>query len=343
MSELITERIGRKTGISGIVKLLAERLSGTELNSLLLEVFNERTGRMTPQALLQQYQANRFVQPSELDMIAILEMELKALKFLQGRQFQPVELSPVAQWGSCSVVATASQNKIISAIRNTEIVADATNALALHIAGIRKNDKRGGALRPEGWVRVVNEAGMKAEPQGTKEEGMGGSFMRFSTVHRHVRAQEIKGRGFTPHFKVGCLVTAGRDTGNYEFECAALEEQVHGLYHLFREVFSVEKVRFTLQRRGGYDERNPPIGRVYDYLRKGAGEIGISLEEPAGENGYYKGIQFKMVIVMDGREWEIADGGFVDWTRQLLGDSKERLLIGGFGLDFLYRLQNGLL
>jgi hypothetical protein len=333
MSEPITERISRKTGVPGLVRLLAEQLSGTELSSLLLEVFHERVGRMTPQGLLQQYQANRFVQPSELDMIGVLEMELKALQYLKCRKFQPLELSPAAQWGSCSVVATASQKKIISAIRNTEIMADATNALALHIAGIRKNDRRRAA--PEG-------SGGTAAP-GEDAAVTGGGFMRYCTVHRHIRTQEIKGSGFTPHFKVGCLVTAGRDTGNYEFECMALAEQIQTLYHLFREVFLVEKVRFKLQRRAGYEDGNPLIERLYAYLEKGSGEIGVSPEEPAVENGYYKGVQYKMVIEVGGREWEIADGGFVDWTRQLLGDGKERLLIGGWGLDFLYRLQHDLL
>ncbi|MDO6431893.1 hypothetical protein Q4E93_14905 [Flavitalea sp. BT771] len=38
-----------------------------------------------------------------------------------------------------------------------------------------------------------------------------------------------------------------------------------------------------------------------------------------------------------------ADGGFVDWTQQLPEDRKERMLIGGFGLDLLFRIQKGLL
>jgi len=50
----------------------------------------------------------------------------------------------------------------------------------------------------------------------------------------------------------------------------------------------------------------------------------------------------KMIIEINDREIEIADGGFVDWTQQLLGNKKERLLISGFGLDLLYKLQNGM-
>jgi len=42
-------------------------------------------------------------------------------------------------------------------------------------------------------------------------------------------------------------------------------------------------------------------------------------------------------------EWEIADGGFVDWTQRLLGNRKERLLISGFGLELLVKMKNGFL
>ena len=63
----------------------------------------------------------------------------------------------------------------------------------------------------------------------------------------------------------------------------------------------------------------------------------IFIDEQTKENNYYKGIQFKMVIEVNGQVLEIADGGFVDWTQQLLGNRKERLLIAGFGLELLGR------
>jgi hypothetical protein len=44
---------------------------------------------------------------------------------------------------------------------------------------------------------------------------------------------------------------------------------------------------------------------------------------------------------MDGGEWEIADGGFVDWTQRLLENKKERLLISGFGLEMLVKSRCG--
>ena len=46
-----------------------------------------------------------------------------------------------------------------------------------------------------------------------------------------------------------------------------------------------------------------------------------------------------MIIEVGQEEIEIADGGFVDWTQQLLGSKKERLLIAGFGMELLHKFQ----
>jgi hypothetical protein len=312
----IIGNIIKKTGIPGIVEALAERLSGSELNSLLLEVFNRRLSGVSPSLLLKQYQANRFVQPAGTDMIGLLALELRVLEFLRDRGFQPVELSPVAQLGSCAVVAPVDQKKILSAGRNTEVMADATNAIALHIADLKKSER--------------------AEVRPGK---LPGESMRFSTVHRHTRGQELKGKWSTAHFKIGCLVSSGADRGNCAWECQALGEQFIALYHLFRECFGVEEIWFKIWERGGYSTLDLLQERVSAHLEKTAGEIRVVREEAPGENSYYKGIQFKMMIGFGGGEMEIADGGFVDWTQQLLENGKERLLIAGFGLGRLFMIQ----
>jgi hypothetical protein len=257
-------------------------------------------------------------------MIEIQDWGLRALRHLKGYDFQPLELSPVAQWGSCSVVGPTSQKKVVSAIRNTEVVADATNAMALYIADMRK-----------------------------KGVFPGGEMTRLCTVHRHVRAQEIKGKGFSPHFKIGCMVSAGRDKGDYLWESQALKEQLSALSSLFREVFGAGQAKFRLLDRDNEaaarpgnelsalpQKGSPLLQRLAEYLGKEGLEV--KKEDAPSPNAYYRGIQFKMIIGVSGREWEIADGGFVNWTQQLLEDKKERLLISGFGLDMLYRIQNGM-
>jgi hypothetical protein len=211
MNRNVLDKIERRTGVDGIAALLADRLSGSELNSLLLEVFRRKTGKMKPAELLAQYRRNRLVQPSALDMIGLLESELKTLRFFRDRGFLPVELSPVAALGSCSVVAAVSQDKVISAVRNTEIVSDATNSLALYVADRRK--------------------------AGEKE------LIRLSTVHRHVRTQPFADKRFLPHFKIGCMVSAGRDKGSHGFECDGLAEHLGIYVDLLREVYGIGRSR----------------------------------------------------------------------------------------------------
>lgn len=313
-SDPIISSILRKTGIPDLVERLSEQLTGSELNSLLLEVFNKKVSRMSPAELLRQYETNRFVQPSPTDMTGLLEKELQILRMLRHHHFQPVELSPVAPLGSCSVVGTADQRKIISALRNTEVLADATNAIALHIAQLRKNKKE--YINDESW--------------------------RFCTAQRHLRAPKVQGRGLMQHFKIGCLVSSGMDTGNYAFECKNLAEHFSALYHLMEEAFDIKSIFFKLQSRAGYKNDNQMIEKVYEYLKQTLHKVEIKMENPARPNNYYKGIQFKMVITVNDQQLEIADGGFVDWTQQLLGNKKERLLISGFGLELLYNFQNKL-
>ena len=308
MSTDIIRKIAERTGIPHIAETLTEKLSGTELNSLLMTVYDGKAKKTGPPALLKQYQQNRFVQPAGTDMISLLETELAVLKLYKAHQFTPIELSPVAAFGTCSVVAAVDQKKIISALRNTEVMADATNAIALHIADIKQS----------GNVNISD-------------------LLRFSTVHRHVRTQPPKDPRFSPHFKIGCLVSSGRDTGNYEFEKASLEEHFKVWVELLQNIFHIQHIRFKLQPRGGYDPENF-LPKTLQYLQENTG-FDISIDPDSPSNEYYKGIQFKTIIQYRDQEIEIADGGFVDWTQQLLGNKKERLLISGFGLSLLYELQ----
>jgi hypothetical protein len=66
------------------------------------------------------------------------------------------------------------------------------------------------------------------------------------------------------------------------------------------------------------------------------------MENPEKENEYYKGIQYKVDITLNNKVYEIGDGGFVDWTQQLLQNKKERFLITGFGFEFMYRILHGM-
>ena len=54
------------------------------------------------------------------------------------------------------------------------------------------------------------------------------------------------------------------------------------------------------------------------------------------EEEYYRGVNYKIAATIGGSEYELADGGIVDWTQKLLGNSKERFVISGIGSERLF-------
>lgn len=311
ISKIVEQRIGSES----LVEKLCEQLSGSELSSLLLEVFSQKTQQLKPADLLKQYSTNRFVQPPETNYIFLLERTLATLKVFAAHGFKPQQVSPLSQLGTCSVVASVDQQKIVSAVRNCEVLSDATNALALYISYLKKTNS----------MAIAS-----------------GEHIKFSSVQQHVRAQPTTVKGFSPHFTIGCLVSSGIDSGNYTFELRALQEHFTALREVLHQVFNTQPVYFKLLQRKGYTAGAELVAKVYDHLTQ-VHALDVRLASDVSDNNYYAGIQFKAVITIKGQEIEIADGGFVDWTQQILNNRKERFCISGFGLELLNKFDEGLI
>lgn len=139
VDEAIVRRIERASGIEDLAGLLV-RLPPTDLQSLLLEVQRRRTDGMLAKAVLNRYERGRFVRPSESRPAELLEFDRRALS-LAPTAYEPIELSPVAPLGAASVLGNVSQNWAVSTIRNSEVVSDSTNVLALECAARRRHDR----------------------------------------------------------------------------------------------------------------------------------------------------------------------------------------------------------
>ena len=303
----ILERIGRPDELS----VLANDLSGSELNSLLLELFELKTTSISAPQMLNLYQANRLVKPADLPTLEMKQMELDVLRLLADHGFDPVELSPVTQFGSCSVVGPVDQKKILTALRGTEVLADSTNAIALHVCDLKQ--KRQTHL----------------------------PTLKFANIQRQMRTQSINVKGFTPHFRVGCIVSCGEADGQFNFEKRMLNEHLRIMEYLFINYYKVDDVSFRLLPRRGYPDGF--LEAIADHIKTENPGMKLKIDSTSGqkENNYYKGSQHKVGITVKGRTYEIADGGFVDWTQKLLQNKKERMLSTGFGFDFMYRVLNG--
>jgi len=71
----IVERIERESGMPGLAATLAERLTPTDLQSLLLEVYRLRSRREQPSDVLSHYATDRFVRPATVPPRRLLEWE----------------------------------------------------------------------------------------------------------------------------------------------------------------------------------------------------------------------------------------------------------------------------
>ncbi|HEY6034166.1 MAG TPA: hypothetical protein VIV58_07905, partial [Kofleriaceae bacterium] len=165
---------------------LAAGLPGTELQSLLLEVMRRRAATRSPHDLTVQYRDDRFVRPAEIDQRTSVDIDRELLA--AAHEFEAIELSPLAPLGTSSAMGHSDQHRVVSALRQTEVVSDPTNVLALECA-----------------------ARLRATPT-----------VHLATSQRVVRAQPYpKLPGYAAHFRLFALASAGREQPSHGFTCEA--------------------------------------------------------------------------------------------------------------------------
>ncbi|MBN2394465.1 MAG: hypothetical protein JXR84_27270 [Anaerolineae bacterium] len=307
----IVERIERKAGIPDLVSILAEQFSPTDLQSLLLEVYRLRSSRLQPAAVLSDYESNRFVRPSSTSPHSLLRWEQIAFSHLP-QQFEPIALSPVCPLGTNSVVAGVDQNWAVSTARNTEVVSDSTNVLALECA-LRRREL------------------LRAAPKSSTP-------VHLAASHRLLRAQRYEGPGLLSHFSAFALCSAGRDQGNLQFELSALG--VHIRFYLSAlQVFLGPGVSLHLSVTDLTP--NTHVDRIevqlFSAIRTEFEDVDCAFDEQrTSGRGYYRDLCFHIhATTPSGQRSELVDGGCVDWTQQFLSNAKERLVTSGIGSERL--------
>src|SRR5215470_11854805 len=129
----ITDRIARETGVPRLAEILS-RISGSDLQSLLLEVFQARARRVQPP-----FGATPLTEPSGVDARKLNEFDRAA--FAAAADFEAIELSPVGPFGASFALGGIDQNNVVTTIRNTEVLGDSTEALAMECARRRRKDR----------------------------------------------------------------------------------------------------------------------------------------------------------------------------------------------------------
>lgn len=310
----LISRILRATNTPDLLAALAGQLTPTDLQSLLLEVYRLRAARIAPAALLTQHEQNRFVRPASVDPQVLLEFDRLAFA-AANPPFTPIELAPVAPLGANSVVGLVDQNKAVATSRNTEVVSDSTNVLALECAVRRR-------------VHLRKSGGQN-------------ELVRLCASHRLLRAQSYGDPLALAHFRLFALCTAGRDQGSFQFELAALYEQLAVCLRLLNGTaaagYRIARLRVAVTDLTAGRQEEALRSAVLDPLAAEfpTVQVGFDPDRPDGRT-YYTGACFHLFAAdAGGKEYQVGDGGFTTWTQRLLSNAKERLLISGLGTERL--------
>jgi len=290
----ILARIERELDMPGATERLGSRIQQADLHSLLLEVFRRRAAERTPAQVLADFGANRFVRPSTADPRALARFDAAAFAALPP-EFEALELSPVCPLGTSSVLATVHQDKALTSIRSVEVLSDATNVLALECAARRKRSP---------------------------------DSVHLAASHRHLRTSAFSAPLSFAHFRLFALVSAGRDARGASFHEAALDAHLRFYSQLlsgFLGAAAAVRVAVT-------DLASPEPRERWRKTYPGV-ELAFDQSRPSGR-GYYTDVCFKIHARAGTGDWlELGDGGGVDWTRKLLSNAKERLVISGISSE----------
>jgi hypothetical protein len=293
------DRSWARSGIDDAAfRALADELAAHELWSLLLGVMEARAQARTPASLLEQWERDGFTELGAVDLRTALAVDAELLR--AAEVFEAVELSPVAPLGVCSAVAPASQNKVLSALRGTEVVSDPTNVLALECARRLRRDS-------SGCVRLV-------------------------TCQRVVRAQALPKRaGFTRHFRLFALASAARERKDHAFVVDEVVEHVRTLLAGFARL---EALGYAFPEARLRVLATPEKAELGD--RVAAGIAGIPVERAVLEHGYYDGLRFMLFVrSRAGEEVPLGDGSAFDWVAKLTSNRKLVFVASGLGAQLI--------
>jgi hypothetical protein len=202
MASKITSRVAAETGFPGLFTLLTGQIAPSDLQSLLMDVYRSRTGRFD-ESVVRGRAGNGLMRPSQVD--ARLFHRFDAAAFRVAQEFEAIELSPVGPLGLNRVLGGIDQNNVLTTIRNAEVLGDPTTALALECWRRRRDHVRESAA----------------------------DVVRLCCSERVVRMQPFREPGYSPHFRLFALVSAGRDTGSDAFEIRNLGEHIRFYLRLF--------------------------------------------------------------------------------------------------------------
>jgi len=302
---------------------LATELTGSELQSLLLEVLQRRARRRGARELSSQYESDSFCLPAAVDQRTSVAIDQHLLAAAES--FEAIELSPVAPLGACSALGLTDQNRVLSALRATEVVSDPTNVLALECARRLRARPGGGGSSAAG----SSAAGSSAT--GSSAAGSSAA-VHLVTSQRVLRAQPIpKLPGYARHFRMLALASGGTESKDHAFSVETL------LLHIRTALACLDRLE---QHGYGFGERSVDVLATEQRRALGARVVAglgtLARSRPLEHRYYSAGLRYQVwVTAPDGARLPLIDGGAFDWLAQLTSNRRAVFVATGLGAQLI--------
>ncbi len=277
---------------------LSQTLSGSELQSVLLEALATRAGARTAADVAAQFERDLFTSPSPVDLRTALAIDAELLE--AAHEFEAIELSPVAPLGVCSSVAATDQRRVLSALRTTELVADPTNVLALECARRLRRDRS--------------------------------AATHIATSQRVIRAQAVpRFSGYSQHFRLFALASSALEAKDHGFTVDAVTRHAETM---LRALDRLEARGYSFGSRRVDVLATPQRSAVGDAI---AARLGAIAARNVLDHRYYSGgVRYVLwATAPDGQELPIADGGSFDWVAKLSSNRRAAYVASGLGAQLV--------
>ena len=289
----IVDRVG-----AAAFEQLATGLAGSDLHSVLLAVMQHRARSRTPADVLGQYLRDSFCAPAEIDLRTSLAVDSHLLAAADA--FEALDLSPVAPLGASSAIAQTGQNRVLSALRMTEVVSDPTNVLALECAR---------RLRVDQAAQV-----------------------HLATCQRVLRAQPApRGPGYSQHFRIFVLASGGREAKDHAF---TVQTSVMHIRTMLGALDRLEQHGYAFGARRVEILTTPERQGIGDRIGE---SLAIAVARKPLDHAYYSaGLRYQIwVTAPDGSELPLIDGGAFDWLTRLAANRRAVYIASGAGAQLI--------
>jgi len=283
--------VWRRIGVHAREALL-RTLNPIELRTILADVARSRASNQTPADLIRRWREDKLLEPSMLDPREALPITGKLWEVVPP-EFVGVTLSQLTSLGSGIHLGGLGQNRVVTTMRGTEVLADPKHGLALEASRRRRN---------------------------------GHSRVHLATHARCTHAWDHSEE--SSHELRFALVSSAPDGGGLSTEADLLDLHLDYWREIMGTVVPRGRIELTVwdsTLAGLIEARGTRDGVIV--------VDSASDERRPWRNPYTTAAFRFVVDGDGDEAHEVGDGGFVTWTQALTRNRKDRCLVSGVSVD----------